>query len=65
MRVKVNEDEAYVKKMRKLLEKNDGYCPCRLEHTDDTRCLCKQFRDDVAAGKTGECHCGLYIAVDD
>lgn len=39
------------------LQKNLGYCPCRLEKTPDTKCMCKEFREQ----KEGTCHCGLYI----
>ncbi len=35
---------------------NDGYCPCRIEKTTDTKCMCKEFREQ----ESGVCHCGLY-----
>lgn len=35
---------------------NDGYCPCRRVKNEDTKCMCKEFRE----GGVGECHCGLY-----
>lgn len=37
---------------------NDGYCPCRTVHNEDTKCMCKEFRE-APEGTT--CHCGLYI----
>lgn len=55
--IKINEDEEIVKEVRRALAANDGYCPCRIEHTEDTKCMCKAFRDM----EEGECHCGLYI----
>lgn len=33
------------------------YCPCSLEHTDDTVCMCKEFREQT---EPGFCHCGKY-----
>lgn len=42
---------------------NDGYCPCKLLRNDDTKCMCKQFRDQVARQEAGECECGLYELV--
>jgi hypothetical protein len=27
--------------------------------------MCKNFRDQVAKGIPGECHCGLYEGVDE
>ena len=35
---------------------NDGYCPCRRTKTADTKCMCKEFKEQ----KEGVCHCGLY-----
>ena len=43
------------------LKENGGYCPCSLLRNEDTKCMCKEFREM----KQGECHCGLYIKVDD
>jgi len=42
---------------------NAGYCPCKLFKNDDTKCMCKQFRDQVARHEAGECECGLYELV--
>lgn len=36
---------------------NDGYCPCAVTKTDDTKCMCKEFRERMS---DGPCHCGLY-----
>ena len=44
--------------MQKLKD-NDGYCPCRLIKTADTKCMCKEFREQTE----GVCHCGLYIKI--
>lgn len=40
----------------KELEDNDGYCPCAVVKDEDTKCMCKSFREM----KTGTCMCGLY-----
>lgn len=61
MQIKVNEDQELVKSIRQKLKENDGYCPCSLLRNEDTKCMCKEFREM----KQGECHCGLYIKVDD
>lgn len=57
MRIKLNPDVELVAEIRQALKDNDGYCPCRLEKTEDNKCMCKEFRDM----ERGECHCGLYI----
>lgn len=45
----------------KAVEKNDGYCPCSLIKTEDTKCMCKEFREQDHPGK---CHCGRYEKVE-
>jgi len=57
MRIKTNPDKAHVAEIRKQLKENDNYCPCVLEKTEDTKCMCKEFREM----EEGTCHCGLYI----
>jgi len=57
MRIYKNPDSEYVKEILADLKANNGYCPCRLEKTPDTKCMCKEFRDM----DEGMCHCGLYI----
>lgn len=55
----VNADKELVELIRSRLKENNGYCPCALEKTDDTKCMCKEFRDKTE----GYCHCGLYIKI--
>lgn len=55
-----NPDKAIYETVTKEVENNDFYCPCRLEHTPDTKCMCKEFRDQMTEG---ECHCGRFIKV--
>lgn len=57
MSIKQNPDKEYANEVRKKLKDNGGYCPCRLEKTPDTKCMCKEFRES----EEGMCHCGLYI----
>lgn len=61
MQIKVNKDQELVKSIRQKLKENGGYCPCSLLRNEDAKCMCKEFREM----KQGECHCGLYIKVDD
>jgi ferredoxin-thioredoxin reductase catalytic subunit len=55
-KIVLNEDKDLVEDIRNRLKANDGYCPCRISKTPETKCMCKEFRDS----KEGECHCGLY-----
>lgn len=45
-----------------LVAANDGYCPCAIQKTPDTKCMCKEFREQESEGP---CHCGRYMKVVD
>ena len=61
MAIRLNEDKEIVARIREGLKMKDGYCPCRLEKTEDNKCMCKEFRDQIAAPNfEGYCHCLLY-----
>lgn len=55
--IKLNSDKETVNLIKAGLEENDGYCPCQLVKSKDTKCMCKEFKDSTE----GMCHCGLYI----
>ena len=61
MGIKLNPDAEKVAAVRKALKENDGYCPCAVVKNEDTKCICKDFREQIAQGFTGKCHCGLYV----
>jgi hypothetical protein len=46
--------------IREAVKASDGYCPCAIEHTPDTKCPCKDFREQT---EPGECHCGRFEKV--
>ena len=56
MRVRFANQDTY-KDILASVKNNDGYCPCQLQRTEDTKCMCAEFRA-APAGDT--CHCGLY-----
>lgn len=60
MKIKMNPDREFVEQIRKALKENNGYCPCSLVKNEDTKCMCKEFREM----KSGMCHCGLYVKED-
>lgn len=62
MKVVQNPDTEYVNDIKKRLKENNGYCPCALKKTPDTKCRCKEFREQIARGEPGACHCGLWVA---
>lgn len=61
MAVRLNDNKEIVAKIKEGLKKTGGYCPCRLEKTDDNKCICKEFREQMADPEfEGFCHCMLY-----
>ena len=62
MKIKLNPNQKIVASIKEGLEKNGGYCPCRIEKTEDTKCMCKEFREQIKdPNYEGYCHCMLYI----
>lgn len=57
MKITQNSDKEHVKKILEALKSNNGYCPCAIERSEDTKCMCKDFRNMIE----GMCHCGLYF----
>ena len=61
MSVKVNPNKEIADLVKQGLKETGGYCPCRRERTEDTKCMCKEFRDQIADPDfEGFCHCQLY-----
>lgn len=61
MRIQLTEDIELREQIQQALKNNGNYCPCRLEKTPDTKCMCKEFREQ----NDGECMCGLYRKIID
>ena len=61
MKIKVSDDAEHVEEIRQKIKNNGGYCCCKLVKTEDTKCICKEFLEQT---ELGECHCGLYIKVE-
>lgn len=60
MKIIINPDKEIVKQTQEALKDNEGYCPCKIAHIPENKCMCKEFREQ----REGECHCGLYIKID-
>lgn len=59
MRIIENADKECAAEMHKAVKDNNGYCPCAIIKSPDTKCMCKEFREM----EEGTCHCGLYIKI--
>jgi len=57
------EDE-HALEIQEALIKNNGYCPCAIRKTPETKCMCLDFRNQARKeGWYGKCHCGLWEKV--
>ena len=61
MAVRLNEDRKIVARIKEGLKMKGGYCPCRLEKTEENRCICRECKEQIADPEfEGYCHCMLY-----
>lgn len=61
MKITLNPDEKIVEAIKDGLRARGGYCPCRIEKTEDNKCMCREFREQIADPDfEGYCHCLLY-----
>ena len=61
MKIELNKDKIVVNLIKEGLKKNGGYCPCKLQKTEDTKCMCKEFKEQIKDPNfEGFCHCMLY-----
>jgi len=61
MKIRFNENQEIVDSIKEGLKRTGGYCPCRLERTEENKCICSEFRRQIADDSfEGYCHCLLY-----
>ena len=47
-KITLNENPEIVERIKAGLKEKGGYCPCRLARTEDNKCICKEFREQIA-----------------
>ena len=63
MRIRLNEDKEVVKTVAEGLKAKGGYCPCRVGIRPEYKCMCEEFRSQIADPDfEGYCHCRLFYA---
>ena len=61
MAIRLNQDQEIVKTIKEGLKKKGGYCPCRLGKKEEYKCMCEEFKAQIADPEfEGYCHCLLY-----
>lgn len=59
--VRLNDDTELVDELRAAIKAKGGYCPCRIPRTEEFKCICKEFREQIKDPEfEGYCHCMLY-----
>lgn len=57
--VLLNTDNQDINVILDRIHENNGYCPCATDKNEETKCMCKDFREM----KEGICKCGAFIKV--
>ena len=61
MSVRLNDNQELVAKIKEGLKMKGGYCPCRLQKLPEYKCICEEFKQQIADPEfEGYCHCKLY-----
>lgn len=61
MKIRFNENKELVQMIKDGLKESGGYCPCKRNRTEETKCICKEFREQMEDPDfEGYCHCQLY-----
>ena len=61
MKITLNPDPEIVKVVKEGLKAKGGYCPCRREIKPENKCMCEEFKAQIADPEfEGFCHCMLY-----
>ena len=55
----LNKDKKHVEMIIEGLKKKDGYCPCRVQKTEENICCCTDFIEN------GHCCCKLWVKKED
>ena len=61
LKIVQNPDKQKYDEETEAVKNNDGYCPCLLEKTPDTKCMCKAFREQ---DKPGLCLCQRFMKIE-
>lgn len=58
---RLSDNTEVVNTVKEGLKRTGGYCPCRLQRTEENKCICREFREQLEDPDFyGHCHCGLY-----
>lgn len=55
-----NPNEEEYNEITEAVAANDGYCPCAVVKDENTKCICKKFKE---SNDTDFCHCGRFYKI--
>lgn len=56
-----NPNQEEYEKVTQAVITNSGFCPCAVFKIEETKCICKEFRDKDTPGF---CHCKRFLKVE-
>lgn len=62
LKIKKNPDTIAYNVVTEAVVENRGFCPCAIVKDEDTRCPCRDFREQQTEG---ECHCGRFVKIEE
>ena len=62
MKAQLNENKEIVATIRAALKEKQGFCPCVVGCSPESKCMCKDFIENTPVGEY--CHCGLYKKIE-
>lgn len=63
MKIEVTTDKEHFDKVKSRMKEIGGHCPCQIKRTEDTKCICKNFREETPVGEW--CICGIYKKIEE
>ena len=61
MKITLNPNQQIVDSIKEGLKRTGGYCPCRIKRTEEYKCMCDEFKNQIDDPEfEGFCHCRLY-----
>lgn len=58
--IKQNPNSDTFKTISDAVKENDNYCCCEIDKNEDTKCMCKNFREQE---ESGFCHCARFLKI--
>lgn len=65
IRAIINPDEDEAAYIKKQLKDNNMHRLSACNKNKETKCKCRELKEQIERGELGYCECGLYLVIDD